>query len=57
VLLVVLLMVLSVLFGGFRKGTKVHGLGSLCSSCTTAPVMTAHWWAPADQQRPGPYGW
>jgi hypothetical protein len=28
VLLVVLLIVLSVLFGGFQKGTQVKGLGS-----------------------------
>ena len=52
-LLVVLLMVLSVLFGGFQKGTKVNGLGSLCSSCTTAPVMTAHWWAPGRSAETG----
>ena len=54
-LLVVLLMVLSVLFGGFQKGAKVNGLGSLCSFCTTAPVTTAHWWAPGRSTETGPY--
>jgi len=35
VLLVVLVIVLSVLFGGFQKGTQVKGLG--------AAVLTASW--------------
>jgi hypothetical protein len=29
VLLILLLIVLSVLFGGFQKGTKVNGLGTV----------------------------
>ncbi len=35
VLLIAILVVLSVLFGGFQKGTKA---GSLGHSCTSAPI-------------------
>jgi hypothetical protein len=41
VLLIALLIVLSVLFGGFQKGTKAGGLGGLCTSCTAAPMATS----------------
>jgi hypothetical protein len=40
VLLIVILIVLSVLFGGFQKGTKANGLGRSCTSptsCLTTP--------------------
>ena len=40
VLLIVILIVLSVLFGGFQKGTKANGLDRLCTSpasCLTTP--------------------
>jgi len=40
VLLIVILIVLSVLFGGFQKGTKTNGLGHWCTSCTSAPMVT-----------------
>jgi hypothetical protein len=42
VLLIAILIVLSVLFGGFQKGTKPNGLGPLshsCTSCTSAPAV------------------
>jgi hypothetical protein len=39
VLLIAILIVLSVLFGGFQKGTKSNGLGHLCPSCTSAPMV------------------
>ncbi len=38
VLLIALLIVLSVLFGGFQKGTKSGGFGPLCATCTSAAV-------------------
>jgi hypothetical protein len=38
VLLIVILIVLSVLFGGFQKGTKAGSLGHSCASCTSAPI-------------------
>jgi len=42
-LLVLLVIVLSVLFGGFQKGTKVNSglvpLIPLCTSCTSAPAL------------------
>ena len=37
VILVVLLIVLSVLFGGFQKGTQVRGLGSALASHQALP--------------------
>ena len=42
VLLIAILIVLSVLFGGFQKGTKSNGLAPLghwCTSCTSAPAL------------------
>jgi hypothetical protein len=42
VLLIVILIVLSVLFGGFQKGTKANGLGRSCTSptsCLTTPPV------------------
>ena len=47
VLLVVLFIVLSVLFGGFQKGTQVKGLGPVLGS--GQPVAVA--------QRAGPPAW
>jgi len=41
VLLIALLIVLSVLFGGFQKGTKSGGFGPLCATCTSAPAAAA----------------
>jgi hypothetical protein len=41
VALIVILIVLSLLFGGFQKGTKSSGfapLSYLCPSCTSAPM-------------------
>jgi len=39
VLLIVILIVLSVLFGGFQKGTMAGSLGHSCASCTSAPAL------------------
>ena len=48
VLLIVILIAASVLFGGFQKGTKVRGLGgtrdTLCTWCATAPMVTNPSW-------------
>jgi hypothetical protein len=38
VLLIVILIVLSVLFGGFQKGTKAGSLAPLTHSRTSAPI-------------------
>jgi nitrate/TMAO reductase-like tetraheme cytochrome c subunit len=38
VLLIVILIVLSLLFGGFQKGTKANSLAPVCTSCTSAPA-------------------
>jgi hypothetical protein len=35
-LLIVVLIVLSLMFGGFQKGTKSSGLAPLCSACVSA---------------------
>jgi hypothetical protein len=40
-LLIVVLIILSLMFGGFQKGTKSGGLGpmtSLCTACTSEPM-------------------
>jgi hypothetical protein len=45
VVLIVILIILSLMFGGFQKGTKSSGLGSLtplCATCTYAPARVAH---------------
>jgi hypothetical protein len=42
VLLIVILIVLSLMFGGFQKGTKVSGLGPVSSPGTTA-TLGASW--------------
>jgi hypothetical protein len=50
-LLIVLLIVLSLLFGGFQKGTKVNGLGPV-----RAPVAVAGAAAAGDRGHvPSPY--
>ena len=36
-LLVVVLIILSVMFGGFQKGTKSGGLPPMCATCASAP--------------------
>jgi hypothetical protein len=44
VLLIVILVILSLMFGGFQKGTKSSGLGRLtplCATCTYAPAHMA----------------
>ncbi len=38
VLLIAVLIVLSVLFGGFQKGTKSGGFGPWCATCTSVPA-------------------
>ncbi len=35
-LLIVVLIILSLMFGGFQKGTKSSGLAPLCTGCTSA---------------------
>jgi hypothetical protein len=40
-LLIVVLIILSLMFGGFQKGTKSGGLGPmtlLCTACTSEPA-------------------
>ena len=37
-LLIVVLITLSLMFGGFQKGTKSGGLGPMTPLCTTAPM-------------------
>jgi hypothetical protein len=36
--LIIVLVILSLLFGGFQKGTKAGSLGHSCASCTSAPI-------------------
>jgi hypothetical protein len=43
-LVVVVLIVLSLMFGGFQKGTKSGSLGPpapACAACTVAPLQSA----------------
>jgi hypothetical protein len=42
-ILVVVLIVLSLMFGGFVKGTKANGLGRFCTSCTSASIAAGQW--------------
>ena len=40
-LLIVVLIILSLMFGGFQKGTKSGGLSQMapsCTACTSAPM-------------------
>lgn len=37
-LVIVVLIILSLMFGGFQKGTKSGGLAPLCATCTSAPI-------------------
>jgi len=38
-LLIALLVILSLLFGGFHKGTKASSQSPLCTSCISAPTV------------------
>jgi hypothetical protein len=40
-LAIVVLVILSLMFGGFQKGTKSGGLARLCTTCTSAPAAHA----------------
>jgi hypothetical protein len=40
-LLIVVLIILSLMFGGFQKGTRSGGLAPFCVTCTSAPVTHA----------------
>lgn len=42
-LLIVILIVLAVAFGGFRKGTKSGSLSHVCTSCSVMPVPAGPW--------------
>lgn len=42
-LFIVILIVLAVAFGGFRKGTKSGSLSHLCTSCSVMPVPAGPW--------------
>jgi hypothetical protein len=46
-ILVVVLIAASLMFGGFVKGTKANGLGRFCTSCTAAPIAAVQWRAEA----------
>ena len=37
-LVIVVLIILSLMFGGFQKGTKPGGLAPVCAMCTSAPI-------------------
>jgi hypothetical protein len=37
-LVIVVLIILSLMFGGFQKGTKSGSLRPLCATCTSAPI-------------------
>ena len=44
-LLIVVLIILSLMFGGFQKGTKSSGLGPqapVCTGCTSATELSAY---------------
>jgi len=41
VLVILILIVLSVMFGGFQKGTKAGGLGRPCISAAYCPAARA----------------
>jgi type IV secretory pathway TrbL component len=41
-LLIVVLIILSLMFGGFQKGTKSGSLAPLCATCTSAPMASGH---------------
>jgi hypothetical protein len=43
ILLIVLLVVAAVLFGGFQKGTKSGSLSRLCTSCSVTPIPAGQW--------------
>jgi hypothetical protein len=42
-ILVVVLIAASLMFGGFTKGTKANGLGRFCTSCTSVPIAAVQW--------------
>jgi hypothetical protein len=42
-LLIVILIVLAVAFGGFQKGTKSGSLSRLCTSCSVTPIPAGPW--------------
>jgi hypothetical protein len=39
ILVILILIVLALLFGGFQKGTKSSGLAHFCPTCTSAPAL------------------
>ena len=40
VVLILALVVVALMFGGFRKGTKPSGLAPVCPTCTSAPAAS-----------------
>ena len=41
-LLIVVLIILSLMFGGFQKGTKSSGLAPWCTACVSAAEYGLH---------------
>jgi nitrate/TMAO reductase-like tetraheme cytochrome c subunit len=39
-LIIVVLIVVAILFGGFQKGTKSGSLSRLCTSCSVMPTLS-----------------
>jgi hypothetical protein len=43
ILLIAVLVVIALLFGGFQKGTKSGSLSRSCTSCSVAPIPAGQW--------------
>jgi hypothetical protein len=43
ILIILILVVVALLFGGFQKGTKSGSLSLLCTSCSVTPKPPGQW--------------